>query len=390
MKFDYDLFISYARANSDIANYIVEQIERRGYRCFIDSRDIRRGYDFEDEIFRAIPKSTAILLILSKESNDSSNVKSEIKTAAEKGRPIFPLRIGNDFDLSAKLGYYISSIQRLDAFPKVLDVHLDEIVHFISEISTAENIPSGMNNTVPDFKYDGYGIVDPEPLRTADTGTANTAPDSKHDDYRIVGPELLRIADISKIGMDYTDLTKREIEIDYLCIPSNTYEMNDEIEGTFDEWKESALDEDDTSILLVEKDEVIGYCDMYPVEQDAYEKLISGKEIIRDSMIGLYSLGGTFDVYIAMVGIVPDRNSQKNYRMIFGWIFNHLDEWAEDDLHVDRVGISVYNDKLEMFIKTLGFKYKGLNPAKGKVYETSVEALKENPTIKRRYPNFCR
>lgn len=35
MVFKYDLFISYASENKSIADYIVEKIEKRGYRCFI-------------------------------------------------------------------------------------------------------------------------------------------------------------------------------------------------------------------------------------------------------------------------------------------------------------------------------------------------------------------
>lgn len=36
-----------------------------------------------------------------------------------------------------------------------------------------------------------------------------------------------------------------------------------------------------------------------------------------------------------------------------------------------------------------GFEYKGLNPAKGKVYEATIKALKHNSLVKKRYPHFC-
>lgn len=177
---------------------------------------------------------------------------------------------------------------------------------------------------------------------------------------------------------------------DFICIPSDRYEMNDETEGTFDDWKQSAKEyENDTSILLVKNDEVIGYCDMYPVMEEAYNDLITGKVIIRDSMIDLFCMGGVFDVYIAMVGIVPEEATQANYLIIFDWIFEHLDEWSENDINVDHVGISVYSDMLEKFIKRFGFEYKGLNPAKGKVYEATIKALKHNSLVKKRYPHFC-
>lgn len=144
----------------------------------------------------------------------------------------------------------------------------------------------------------------------------NTVAEVKDENYRITGPELIKIEDIPKIGLDYTALTMKEIEIDYLCIPSDRYEMNDDIEGTFDDWKQTTKEyENDTSILLVKNDEVVGYCDMYPVTEEAYSELVSGQVIIRDSMIDLFCMGGTFNVYIAMVGIVPEEATQSNYLM---------------------------------------------------------------------------
>ena len=353
MLFKYDLFISYATENKNIADYIVERIEKRGYRCFIAPRDIQTGSEYAVEIIRGISNSTAVLLVFSSKSDKSHYVLREINSAVSRNRPIIPLRI-EDFLPSEAMEFYLGPTHCLDAFPEILDVHLDKVV----------NIFLGMNNTIPD---------------------------AKNESYRVVGPELIKIADIGKIGMDYTALTMKEIEIDYLCIPSDRYEMNDEIEGTFEDWEQSAKEyENDTSILLVKNDEVIGYCDMYPVMEEAYSDLISGKVIIRDSMIDLFCMGGSFDVYIAMVGIVPPEATQSNYLMIFDWIFEHLDEWDENDVHVDHVGISVYSDMLEKFIKRFGFAYRGLNPAKGKVYETTVEELKCNPLVKKRYPHFCK
>lgn len=353
MLFKYDLFISYASENRDIADYIVDKIEKRGYRCFIAPRDIRTGSEYAVEIIRGISNSTAVLLVFSSESDRSHYVLREINSAVSRNRPIIPLRI-EDFLPSEAMEFYLGPTHWLDAFPEILDVHLDKVV----------NIFSGMNNTVPD---------------------------SKHESCYIIGPELLKIADIDKIGLDYTALTMKEIEIDYLCIPSDRFEMNDETEGTFDDWKQSAQEfEDDTSILLVKNDEVIGYCDMYPVMEEAYAELISGKVIIRDSMIDLFCMGGTFDVYIAMIGIVPEEATQTNYLMMFDWIFNHLNEWYENDIHVNHVGISVYSDMLEKFVKRFGFEFRSLNPAKGKVFETTIEALMKNPLVKKRYPDFCK
>ena len=199
MLFKYDLFISYSSENKDIADYIVDKIEKRGYKCFIAPRDIRTGSEYAVEIIRGISNSTAVLLVFSSKSDKSHYVLREINSAVSRNRPIIPLRI-EDFLPSEAMEFYLGPTHWLDAFPAVLDVHLDKVVAIFS----------GMNNTVAEVK---------------------------DENYRITGPELIKIEDISKIGLDYTALTMKEIEIDYLCIPSDRYEMNDDIEGTFDDWK---------------------------------------------------------------------------------------------------------------------------------------------------------
>ena len=352
MLFQYDLFISYATDNKDIADYIVDRIEKRGYRCFIAPRDIRTGTEYAVEIIRGISNSTAVLLVFSSESDKSHYVLREINSAVSRNKTIIPLRI-EDFLPSEAMEFYLGPTHWLDAFPAILDVHLDKVISIF-------------------------------------TSLRNAAPQEAVQDFRITGPELLKIEDLHRIGMDYTALTMKEIEIDYLCIPSDRYEMNDQIEGTFDEWQRAAREyENDTSILLVKNDDIIGYCDMYPVTKQAYSELISGKVIIRDSMIDIFCLGGSFDVYIAMIGIVPEEATQSNYLMMFDWIFRHLMDWKENDIHVDHIGISVYSEILEKFIKRFGFEFRSTNPAKGRVYETTVAALKDNPLVRKRYPQFC-
>lgn len=352
MVFKYDLFISYASENKNIADYIVEKIEKRGYKCFIAPRDIRTGAEYASEIIGGISNSTAVLLVFSSKSDKSHYVLREINSAVSRNKPIIPLRI-EDFLPSEAMEFYLGPTHWLDAFPEILDIHLDKVV----------NIFYGLNNSVPD---------------------------TKHADVVISGTELLRVDEISRVGMTVNELTMKEIEIDYLCIPPDRFEMNEEIEGTFDDWNRSLQEyEKDTSILLVKRDEVIGYCDMYPVTAEAYAELIEGKSIIRDSMIDLFCMGGIFDVYIAMVGIIPQEATQAHYLMIFDWIFAHLKEWEKDDILAQRIGISVYSDMLEKFIKRFGFEYRTLNPAKGKVYETTIEKLKKNPAVQKRYPDFC-
>lgn len=97
MRFKYDLFISYASENKDIADYIVDKIEKRGYKCFIAPRDIRTGSEYAVEIIRGISNSTAVLLVFSSKSDKSHYVLREINSAVSRNRPIIPLRIEDFF-----------------------------------------------------------------------------------------------------------------------------------------------------------------------------------------------------------------------------------------------------------------------------------------------------
>lgn len=106
MLFKYDLFISYASENKDIADYIVDKIEKRGYKCFIAPRDIRTGSEYAVEIIRGISNSTAILLVFSSKLDKSHYVLREINSAVSRNRPIIPLRI-EDFLPSEAMGFYL-------------------------------------------------------------------------------------------------------------------------------------------------------------------------------------------------------------------------------------------------------------------------------------------
>lgn len=347
--YKYDLFISYATDNKDIADYLVEKIEARGYTCFIAPRNISTGADYATEIVKGISNSTAMLLVFSSKANSSSYVLREINSAVSRNKTVIPLRIEN-FIPSEAMEFYLGVTHWLDAYPRVLDIHLNSVIHILEGIK-AEDVPSKTIN--------------------------------------IVGPELLKVCDILKIGYDYKKLTMKEIEIDYLCVPSTKFDMNEEIEGTFDDWQNTATEyENETSILLVQNDEIIGYCDMYPVTDNSYEDLISGRAMIRDTMIDLFGFGGEFNAYIAMLAIVPDNASQANFKLLCDWFVKHIAEWKKEGIHIKNLGISVYSDMLERFMKCYGFNYKGINPAKGKIYEISTAELAANPFVKQRYGNI--
>ena len=321
-----------------------------GCRCFIAPRDIEMGKEYASEIVTGISNSLAILLIFSKDSNESGYVLREINSGVSRNKMIIPLRI-EDFLPSDAMEFYLGPTQWLDVFPKILEIHIEKIINLVTSIEK--------NIKLPDDKI-----------------------------IQVEGPELLKISEVKKLGYTNKQLTLGAIELDYLCVPVDLFNMNVEQEGAFEDWK-NYINEygEDLTILLVKNDQIIGYCDMYPVNSNAYNNLISGQTIIRDTMIDLYEFGGTFNAYIAMIAINPENASLQNYLLIFDWIFSHLKEWKQRGIIIDRLGISVYSRLLEKIVTQLGFTFSANNPVDGKVFECEYIKLLNNPLVQKRVEN---
>ena len=343
--FKYDLFISYATKNADIARYVVDKIEKRDKKCFIAPRDISSGADYASEIVKGISNSLAVLLIFSSESDKSAYVLREVNSAVSRNKTIIPLRIEN-FLPSEAMEFYLGPTHWLDAFPQVLDTHLDSVFSILAGLVSQSAAP------VSELHFPGIKTVD--------------------------------IDDLIEAGWTKKQITMREIELDYLCVPADKYTMNDITEGVLEDWVDSVQESAETSCALVKDDQMIGYCDLYPVESDDFELLKTGQSMIKADMIALYSFGGQFDAYIAMVSIDPDNVSQDAYMRIFDWIFERLTKWHDEGIEISRIGISVYQPLLEKFIKAFGFEYACINPAGGKVYITDTDKLSVNNLYLRR------
>jgi hypothetical protein len=89
------VFISYAREDIQVASKLVNQLERRGIRCWIDARDYRPGGVFDREVTQAIENCSAMVLVLSSKSNENDYIRREVAMADNSGKLILPLRIEN-------------------------------------------------------------------------------------------------------------------------------------------------------------------------------------------------------------------------------------------------------------------------------------------------------
>ena len=87
------VFISYSRIDKDFAQKIATDLKSKNIPIWMDVVDIAPGSRWDREIENALEKSTHFLLIMSKSSANSENVRDEVDFALDSGKVIVPLKI---------------------------------------------------------------------------------------------------------------------------------------------------------------------------------------------------------------------------------------------------------------------------------------------------------
>ena len=87
---DLSLFVSHVSEDRAAAMALVEELEKRGVRCWIAPRNIRPGRPFDDEIADAIEACRAMLLVFSERCNESEYIRREVTVAGESQKIVIP------------------------------------------------------------------------------------------------------------------------------------------------------------------------------------------------------------------------------------------------------------------------------------------------------------
>ncbi|OGF63817.1 MAG: hypothetical protein A2Y62_03475 [Candidatus Fischerbacteria bacterium RBG_13_37_8] len=104
----YDIYISYATPDNNIAHSIYEYLERETIKCYIAHQDLAHGKNISEELFKAIQTSRAFLLLLTPFSNKSGHILQEVKWAIQAKKTIIILRL-EDIALSKPLEMLIKN-----------------------------------------------------------------------------------------------------------------------------------------------------------------------------------------------------------------------------------------------------------------------------------------
>ena len=127
------VFVSYATADRKQALALCKAIEKRGTDCWISTRDVAPGENYQEAIVRSIRDARAMVLVFSSAANDSDEIKKEMSLASRYRVPVIALRI-EDVQPSDAFAYELSTRQWIDAF-EGRDKAVDSLVARIAQLS---------------------------------------------------------------------------------------------------------------------------------------------------------------------------------------------------------------------------------------------------------------
>ena len=126
------IFISHSNEDNQIADTVYEYLESRGYKCWMDAHNITPGMPYAKEIMRGFNDSSAVVVVISKNTMDANGVKNEIDNVYKRNKIIIPFRV-DDTPLSEELNFYLSATQWINAFPDY-ENHFDELDRALKQL----------------------------------------------------------------------------------------------------------------------------------------------------------------------------------------------------------------------------------------------------------------
>ncbi|GAN67750.1 toll/interleukin-1 receptor domain-containing protein [Acetobacter orleanensis] len=109
------VFLSYSSKDEDFAKKLVNDIEKRGLKCWMSCRDILPGEDYQSAIVKAMDQSVAMLLLFSGNANRSKEIAKELALASLRNKPVIPARI-EDILPTGAFEYQMTNAQFIDLF----------------------------------------------------------------------------------------------------------------------------------------------------------------------------------------------------------------------------------------------------------------------------------
>jgi hypothetical protein len=109
------IFISHSSKDQTVARTLCTALESRGLTCWIASRDVGAGENFQESIVAAIRAAKVMVLVFSENANNSSEIKKELALASQHKIAVIPARV-EDVAPVAALAYELATRQWINLF----------------------------------------------------------------------------------------------------------------------------------------------------------------------------------------------------------------------------------------------------------------------------------
>jgi hypothetical protein len=108
-------FICFSSKDEAVARRVVEFLEAKGLDCWISSRDVPPGQNYQETIVQALEEAKGVVFLFSEFSSASGEIKKELSLAGSVKAPVFPLRL-SPITPSGALRYELATRQWIDLF----------------------------------------------------------------------------------------------------------------------------------------------------------------------------------------------------------------------------------------------------------------------------------
>ncbi len=109
------IFICHSSKDQRVAETICGALEARGFRCWIASRDVAPGTNYQEAIVGALRASRLMVLVFTGNANNSDEIKKELSLAGRHHATVIPVR-AEDVAPNDALSYEMATRQWIDLF----------------------------------------------------------------------------------------------------------------------------------------------------------------------------------------------------------------------------------------------------------------------------------
>ena len=129
---DPKIFITYSSKDQKVARTICTALENRGLNCWISSRNVKPGQNYQEQIVRAIRASRVMVLVFTVNANNSNEIKKELALASQNNLVVIPVRM-EDVAPNEAFAYEFATRQWIDLFED-WEKSMAELVELIAAI----------------------------------------------------------------------------------------------------------------------------------------------------------------------------------------------------------------------------------------------------------------